>query len=59
MCGKPTQSEIQRARVEEEAVRREPRPRGPWENTKPRGNGPLERRDLERSEEKLAALMGR
>jgi hypothetical protein len=59
MCRKPTQSEMKRTRVEQEAVRRGPRPRGPWENTKPRGNGEVERSDLERSEQKLAALIGR
>jgi len=59
MCQKPTQSEMDRARLEDEAIRRQPVARGPWENTKPRGNGVLERGDLERGAEKLEALVGR
>ena len=59
MSRKPTQQETDRARLEEEAVRRELGPRGPWENTRPRGNGVVEKADVLRGAEKLEALVGR
>jgi hypothetical protein len=36
-----------------------PKPLPTWQNTRPRGNQEVDRRDLERSRERFEALLGR
>ena len=56
MCFKPLKSEQSqdaRRRLAERPVKK------PSQTTRPRGNAPVDQRDLERSRERLAALVGR
>ena len=58
MCFKSTQSDQDAIRAKL-VKRRESQPGRPGTSTHPRGNGDLDRRDVERSVEKLTALVGR
>jgi hypothetical protein len=58
MCFTPKQSDFEREQAEKDAAARREEHSRPAENTSPRGNGELDREDLERSEEKFAALIG-
>jgi hypothetical protein len=59
MCFKPQDRE-QDSAPERTQVKDAPREKlGPWMTTRPRGNGPREQQDLERSIEKLSAVLGR
>jgi hypothetical protein len=56
MCFKPLKSEESqeaRRRLAERPVQE------PKQTTRPRGNAPIDQRDLERSKERLEALVGR
>ena len=59
MCFTPRQAEAQRKLAEKDAAPRheDERPQ-PAKNTKPRGNGEVDRADLERGEEKFGVLIG-
>ena len=59
MCFRPTQEEREAARAKEERGRREHEARGRQPTTRPRGNGERDRRDLDRSTERLHAVLGR
>ena len=59
MCFKPTESEHDRTREVKGHDARRHDPERPWANTHPRENPEPDRRDLERSVEKLSALVGR
>jgi hypothetical protein len=54
MCAKPEQKPTGAPRQRERERRSEP-----WRNTRPRGNPATDRRDLERSLERLESLVGR
>jgi hypothetical protein len=57
MCAKP---DHQPTAIRALRERQSERPRvEPWRNTRPRGNPATDRRDLERSLERLASLVGR
>ena len=59
MCFKPSRAEQEResARRQESHPHRRERPT--WRNTRPRGNQPTHRPDVERSVERFEALLGR
>ena len=59
MCFTPRQSEAQRKLAEKDAApRHDDEAPQPADNRAPRGNGEVDREDLERSEEKFGALIG-
>ena len=58
MCFKPTRSEQDRTREVSDRDRAHEPPQ-PWANTRPRENPEPDPGDLERSLEKLTALVGR
>ena len=53
----PTAGPQQDPRTDREGDDREPLPI--WRNTRPRGNPDTDRQDLERSQERLEAVLGR
>ena len=60
MCFKQAQSETEVTRAQRERDARERHdPRRPWQNTRPKGNGHADRRDVERGMERLESLVGR
>lgn len=66
MCHRPTQDDITRRDAaerasftgEQERGRPDGHSRDPWVYPEPRGNGGYDRREAERSEEKLAVVLG-
>jgi hypothetical protein len=58
MCMKPARSEAERLTARAPESTRHSRPQ-PWRNTRPRGNPEPDRRDVERSVERLEMLLGR
>jgi hypothetical protein len=59
MCYKRSEAEREVTRLQETERREQHRRPEPWRNTKPRGNQEPDRHDLERSVERLEALVGR
>ena len=58
MCMKRARSDAERLNARNEEAKKPSRPQ-PWRNTRPRGNPEPDRRDLERSVERLEMLLGR
>jgi hypothetical protein len=58
MCMKPARSDAERLTAHAPQGNQRSRPQ-PWRNTRPRGNPEPDRRDLERSLERLEMLLGR
>ena len=59
MCFRPDQPERDAAREKERRQQREHEARGRQPTTRPRGNGEQDRRDFDRSTERLHAVLGR